>query len=312
MMPLQISCQIQSDSLSIIMNLESYLSEKCRVIDAALEKYLPPEDRFPDVIYRAMRYGVLNGGKRIRPVLTLAACEAVGGDPEIALPTACAIEFIHSFSLIHDDLPTLDNDDFRRGKPTSHKVFGEAIAILAGDALLAFAFEIVTGRTKDVPAEVVLDVTRRIASAAGTDGMVVGQVVDMISEGRTVEPETLEFMHRHKTGTLIEASVVCGGLLGGATGEQLEALGLYGKKAGLAFQIADDILDIEGEQAKMGKTAGSDLRRKKATYPSLHGLEKSRELARRAAAEAIDALKGFDERADPLRALARFIIEREA
>lgn len=312
MMPLQISCQIQSDSLSIIMNLESYLSEKCRVIDAALEKYLPPEDRFPDVIYRAMRYGVLNGGKRIRPVLTLAACEAVGGDPEIALPTACAIEFIHSFSLIHDDLPTLDNDDFRRGKPTSHKVFGEAIAILAGDALLAFAFEVVTGRTKDVPAEVVLDVTRRIASAAGTDGMVVGQVVDMISEGRTVEPETLEFMHRHKTGTLIEASVVCGGLLGGATGEQLEALGLYGKKAGLAFQIADDILDIEGEQAKMGKTAGSDLRRKKATYPSLHGLEKSRELARRAAAEAIDALKGFDERADPLRALARFIIEREA
>jgi len=312
LMPLQISCQIQSDSLSIIMNLESYLSEKCRVIDAALEKYLPPEDRFPDVIYRAMRYGVLNGGKRIRPVLTLAACEAVGGDPEIALPTACAIEFIHSFSLIHDDLPTLDNDDFRRGKPTSHKVFGEAIAILAGDALLAFAFEVVTGRTKDVPAEVVLDVTRRIASAAGTDGMVVGQVVDMISEGRTVEPETLEFMHRHKTGTLIEASVVCGGLLGGATGEQLEALGLYGKKAGLAFQIADDILDIEGEQAKMGKTAGSDLRRKKATYPSLHGLEKSRELARRAAAEAIDALKGFDERADPLRALARFIIEREA
>ena len=294
------------------MNLQSYLSEKSRIIDSALEQYLPPEDRFPDVIYRAMRYGVLNGGKRIRPVLTLAACEAVGGDPEIALPTACAIEFIHSFSLIHDDLPTLDNDDFRRGKPTSHKVFGEAIAILAGDALLAFAFEIVTGRTKDVPAEVVLDVTRRIASAAGTDGMVVGQVVDMISEGRTVEPETLEFMHRHKTGTLIEASVVCGGLLGGATGEQLEALGLYGKKAGLAFQIADDILDIEGEQAKMGKTAGSDLRRKKATYPSLHGLEKSRELARRAAAEAIDALKGFDERADPLRALARFIIEREA
>jgi len=296
----------------MIMNLESYLSEKCRVIDAALEKYLPPEDRFPDVIYRAMRYGVLNGGKRIRPVLTLAACEAVGGDPELALPTACAIESIHSFSLIHVDPPTLDNDDFRRGKPTSHKVFGEAIAILAGDALLAFAFEVVTGRTKDVPAEVVLDVTRRIASAAGTDGMVVGQVVDMISEGRTVEPDTLEFMHRHKTGTLIEASVVCGGLLGGATGEQLEALSLYGKKAGLAFQIADDILDIEGEQAKMGKTAGSDLRRKKATYPSLHGLEKSKELARRAVDEAIDALKGFDERADPLRALARFIIEREA
>lgn len=294
------------------MNLQEYLSEKRCLIDAALNEYLPPEDRFPDVIYRAMRYGVLNGGKRLRPILTLAACEAVGGKPEIAMPTACAVEFIHSFSLVHDDLPALDNDDFRRGKPTSHKVFGEAIAILAGDALLAFAFETVTRRTKGVPAEVVLEVARRIASAAGTGGMVAGQVVDMISEGKKIEPETLEFMHRNKTGTLIEASVVCGGLVGGASADQLDALSRYGGKVGLAFQIADDILDIEGEQVRTGKTAGSDLRKQKATYPSLYGLEKSKELARQAIDEAIETLRDFGERADPLRALARFVVEREA
>jgi len=294
------------------VNLQDYLSEKCRVIDAALAEYLPPEDRFPDVIFRAMRYSVLNGGKRLRPALTLAACEAVGGGPETALPAACAVEFIHAFSLIHDDLPALDNDDFRRGKPTTHRAFGEAIAILAGDALLALAFETVTKRTKGVPAEVALEVARRIASAAGVGGMVAGQVVDMISEGKEISPETLEFMHRNKTGSLIEASVVAGGLLGGGTAEQIEALSLYGRKVGLAFQIADDILDIEGEQAKIGKTAGSDLRKQKATYPSVYGLEKSKGLARQAADEAVAALRDFDERADPLRALARFIVAREA
>ena len=294
------------------MNLQDYLSEKCRIIDVALAEYLPPEDRFPEVIFRAMRYGVLNGGKRLRPVLTLAACEAVGGDPKVALPAACAVELIHAFSLIHDDLPALDNDDFRRGKPTSHKVFGEAIAILAGDALLALAFETVTKRTEGVPSEVVLEVTRRIASAAGVGGMVAGQVVDLISEGKEIRPETLEFIHRNKTGSLIEASVVAGGLLGGGTPEQIKALALYGRKVGLAFQIADDILDIEGEEAKTGKPVGSDFRKQKATYPSLYGLEKSGELARQAADEAIAALRDFDERADPLRELAHFIVAREA
>ncbi len=294
------------------MDFDAYLTDQRRVIDAALNEFLPPEDRFPEVIYRAMRYSVLNGGKRLRPILVLASCEAVGGEPEIAVPTACAMEFIHSFSLVHDDLPALDNDDFRRGKPTNHKVFGEAIAILAGDALLAFAFETVTRRTKGVPAEVVLEITRRIASAAGTGGMVAGQVVDMISEGKKIEPETLEFMHRNKTGMLIEVSVVCGGLVGGASADQLDALSRYGGKVGLAFQIADDILDIEGEQERTGKATGGDRRKQKATYPSLYGLAKSKELARRAADEAIEAVRDFDERADPLRALARFVVEREA
>lgn len=276
--------------------LQPYLSEKCRLIDQALEAHLPPEDRYPEVVHRAMRYSVLNSGKRIRPVLMLAACEAVGGKAEVVLPATCAIEFIHSFSLIHDDLPALDNDEFRRGKPASHKVFGEAIAILTGDALLTLAFETLTKST--VSSELLIKATARIASAAGIGGMIVGQVADVISEGENVQPETLEFIHRNKTGALIQASVYCGGLLGGGNDDQLRALDFYGEKIGLAFQIADDILDI-GEE-------------KKATYPSLFGLEKSRELAGQAVDEAIAALSGFDERADPLRALARFIIERKA
>lgn len=276
--------------------LQPYLSEKCRLIDQALEAHLPPEDRYPEVIYRAMRYSVLNGGKRIRPALMLAACEAVGGDQQRILPAACAVEFIHAFSLIHDDLPALDNDDFRRGKPTGHKVFGEAIAILAGDALLTLAFETLT--KTEVSPELLVKVIARVASAAGIGGMIVGQVADIVSEGENLEPETLEFIHRNKTGALIQASVYCGGLLGGGNEERLRTLDVYGEKIGLAFQIADDILDV-GEE-------------KKATYPSLFGLEKSRELAGQAVEEATTALSDFDEKADPLRALARFIIERKA
>ena len=293
------------------MNLQSYLSEKRRVVDAALEEYLPHEGRFPEVIHQAMRYSVLSGGKRLRPILALAGCEAVGGDPELALPTACATEFIHSFSLIHDDLPSLDNDDFRRGKPTNHKVFGEAMAILAGDALLILAFETIAARTKGIPADVVVEVTRRIASAAGIGGMITGQVVDIICEGKEIDAETLRFMHVHKTGALIQVSVVSGGLIGGGSGEEIEALSRYGERIGLAFQIADDVLDIVGDQEKIGKPIGSDLRKEKATYPKLFGLEKSRELAHQAVDEAISALQGFDERADPLHALARFIVDRE-
>lgn len=291
-------------------DLQEYFSEKRKQIEAALDRFLPQEDQYPQILFRAMRYSVLDGGKRIRPVLVLAACEAVGGDSEKALPTACAVEFIHSFSLIHDDLPALDNDDFRRGKPTNHKVFGEAMAILAGDALLALAFETIT-KTEGVPANTILDVTRRIAAAAGTGGMVVGQVVDMESEGRKIELETLEFMHSHKTGALIEACIVCGGLLGGATSEQLAALSLYGRKIGLAFQIVDDILDLEGEQEKLGKTVGSDLRKQKSTFPAILGLEKSKEKALQVTQEALKALESFDMRAEPLRAIARFIVERK-
>ncbi|MCL6519682.1 MAG: polyprenyl synthetase family protein [Armatimonadetes bacterium] len=292
------------------LDLQAYFSEKRKQIEAALDRFLPQEDRYPQILFRAMRYSVLDGGKRIRPVLVLAACEAVGGDSEKALPTACAVEFIHSFSLIHDDLPALDNDDFRRGKPTNHKVFGEAMAILAGDALLALAFETIT-KTEGVPANTILDVTRRIAAAAGTGGMVVGQVVDMESEGRKIELETLEFMHSHKTGALIEACIVCGGLLGGATSEQLAELSLYGQKIGLAFQIVDDILDLEGEQEKLGKTVGSDLRKQKSTFPAILGLEKSKEKALQVTQEALKAVENFDTRAEPLRAIARFIVERK-
>lgn len=294
------------------MILQSYLSDKQVLFDAALDAYLPPEDRFPQVIYRAMRYSVTNGGKRLRPILTLAACEAVGGDPEKALPTACALELIHAFSLVHDDLPALDNDDFRRGKPTSHKVFGEAMAILAGDALLTFAFETISGRTTGVPADVLLKVINRVATATGTEGMIVGQVVDIESEGKQIGLDTLRFIHSHKTGALMEASVVCGGMIGGASEAQLDALSAYGNKIGLAFQIADDVLDVAGDSEKLGKTVGSDLRKEKATYPSIFGLEKSRELADTAVNEAIDAISALDHRADPLRAIARFVVERES
>ncbi|MHB1000722.1 MAG: polyprenyl synthetase family protein [Armatimonadota bacterium] len=295
-----------------MFDLHSYLSAKRQLIDSAIDQYLPPESRYPEVIYRSMRYSVLNGGKRLRPVLSIAACEAVGGDLMRAMPSACAIEFIHAFSLIHDDLPALDNDDLRRGKPTNHKVFGEAIAILAGDALLALAFEIITGSTEGVSEGRTLEVARRIASAAGTGGMVVGQVVDMICEGQKVDPETLMFMHRNKTGALIEVSTVSGGLLGGGTPEQVSALSSYGWKIGQAFQITDDILDIEGDEEKLGKPIGSDLRNEKTTYPSLFGLEKSKELASQAVNDALEALSIFDDRAEPLRAIARFILDRKS
>lgn len=294
------------------MDLPLYISEKCRAIDAALEAYLPPEDRFPEVVFRAVRYSVLDGGKRLRPILTLAACNAVGGDEGVAMPTACAIEMVHAFSLIHDDLPALDNDDLRRGKPTNHKVFGEAMAILAGDLLLAYAFQLIPEHTEGVPCDVLLAVVQKVASSTGAGGMIVGQVVDMISEGKEITPETLQFIHMNKTGALLEASVVCGGMLGGGNPEQMEALKTYGRSIGLAFQIADDILDIEGDEAKLGKPVGSDIERRKSTYPSIYGLEKSKDMARQAVGDAINALRVFGSEADPLRALARFIVEREA
>lgn len=294
------------------MQLHNYLSEKCAIINSALDSFLPPVDRYPEIIHEAMRYSVMNGGKRLRPVLAIASCEAVGGDYSAVLPTGCAIEFIHAFSLIHDDLPSLDNDDLRRGRPTNHKVFGEAVAILAGDGLLAYAFETITQQTKNVPAEVVVDVTCKVAAATGMSGMIVGQIVDMISEGKKVDHETLKFMHRNKTGALITVSCVTGAMIGGGSPEQIASLRVYGEKIGIAFQIADDILDIEGSEEKLGKPIGSDLENEKSTYPSLFGLAKSKELACQAVSEAVAALAGFDERADPLRAIARYIVERDS
>ena len=295
-----------------LLDLKTYLSEKCDLINSSLDQFLPEESSFPEIIYKAMRYSVLNGGKRIRPILSLAGCEAVGGDQNMALPTGCAIELIHAFSLIHDDLPALDNDDLRRGQPTNHKVFGEAIAILAGDALFARAFEIIAGRTMGVSAERILDVTRRIAAAAGTSGMVVGQVVDIICEGAQVQADTLAFMHKNKTGAIIEASVVSGGILGGGSDSQIEALSAYGWMIGQAFQITDDILDIEGDEDKIGKPVGSDIRNEKTTYPSLYGLDKSRELAKQAVIKALTSISQFDDKAEPLRLIARYIIERKS
>jgi geranylgeranyl diphosphate synthase type II len=292
------------------MDLRSYLNDRASLVDEALELYLPPAGELPGIIHEAMRYSAVDGGKRIRPVLALAASEAVGGSIEAAMPAGCAIELIHAFSLIHDDLPCMDDDDLRRGKPTSHKVYGEAIALLAGDALLSQAFEIIASTPK-VPAERLLEVSRLIARATGTRGMIGGQVLDMQAEGRDVELSDVEAIHTRKTGALLEVSVVVGGILGGGSKEQIEGLSRYGRDIGLAFQVADDILDLTGDAEKIGKPTGSDLRQKKATYPSVIGIEKSRELGEGAIADAIGALAGFGEQAEPLIALAEFIMRRD-
>lgn len=292
------------------MNLTEYLRRQSEIVDEALERLLPGASESPAVVHEAIRYSTLNGGKRIRPILALAASDAVGGKVEATLPAACAIECIHSFSLIHDDLPCMDNDDFRRGRPTTHRAFDEATALLAADGLIALAFEIVAG-TPGVPASVVVEVSRLIARATGTRGMVGGQILDMQAQGRDVDLSEVEEIHRRKTGALLETAVVIGGMLGGGSEEQVSALSRYGRKIGLAFQIADDILDLQGDPEKLGKTVGSDLRMQKSTYPSIIGIEKSRQMAEDAIDDALAALTIFDERADPLRHIARYIIERE-
>ena len=296
------------------MELKAYLKEQCTRIDAALDRFLPKETELPHSIHKAMRYSVFAGGKRVRPILMLAACRAVGGDPECALPAACAMEMIHTYSLIHDDLPAMDDDDFRRGNPTSHKVFGEAIAILAGDALLTEAFKLASDPrfAGDSDPAGLLAVIHEIASCAGSHGMVGGQVVDMESEGNhEIDLATVQYIHTHKTGALIKASVVAGALLGGAAGQQLAAVTRYGEAAGLAFQIADDILDIEGTTEEIGKDAGSDEARGKATYPAVMGVAAAREEALAMMDEALRALEIFGAEADPLREIARYIVQRK-
>src|SRR5574341_23298 len=258
-----------------------------------------------------MRYSVFAGGKRLRPLLALLACEAVGGHPEDALPAAVGLEMIHTYSLIHDDLPAMDDDDYRRGRRTSHRGYGEAVAILAGDALLTHAFHVLADPAPTrVPATRRLQVIAEIAEAAGSRGMVGGQAMDIMSEGREIDQPTLLYLHTHKTGALIRASVRAGAIAGGADGEALQALTRYGERIGLAFQIVDDILDIEGASAEMGKTAGSDLRRKKATYPALMGLEESRRQAAHLLHEAKDGLRPLGEKGAVLAALADFVGSR--
>lgn len=291
-------------------NLQAYLEQQQSIVEDALERSLPIVE--PEKIYEAMRYSLLAGGKRLRPILCLATCDLVGGTSAIALPTACALEMIHTMSLIHDDLPAMDNDDYRRGKLTNHKIYGEDIAILAGDGLLAYAFEYIAVNTHDVAPERIVRVVANLGRAVGAAGLVGGQVVDLESEGKTdITVETLNFIHRHKTGALLESCVVCGAVLGGADDEEVAKLSQYAQNIGLAFQIIDDILDITATQEELGKTAGKDLDAQKATYPSLLGIEGSKQEAQRLIDGAIALLADYGDKAEPLRAIAKYIVNRK-
>ena len=295
------------------MDLKAYLDARRVTVDDALDRVLPPETAEPVSIHRAMRYSVLAPGKRLRPILVIAGAEAVAGRADTVLDTACALELIHAYSLIHDDLPAMDDDDYRRGRLTSHKVFGEAMAILAGDALLTLAFRLVaTNAARVVPAALVGSVVAEIADAAGTDGMVGGQVVDIESEGKSISPDMLDYIHLHKTAALIRAALRVGALLAGGHAEHVEAISRAGLALGLAFQIVDDILDVEGSLAELGKSAGSDERKRKATYPSLHGLPASKQRARELIEETKRLLSPLGPPADPIRALADFVFERRS
>lgn len=294
------------------MDIKDYLAKKRAAVDKALEALVPPARTFPPTVFEAMRYSLFAGGKRVRPILAIASAEALGVKTAGLLPIAGTLELIHTYSLIHDDLPAMDNDDFRRGRPTCHKVYGEAMAILAGDGLLNMAFEALSDprRLKTVPARQLVAITREIAVASGAFGMVGGQVVDMESEGKDIDLPTLEYIHTRKTGALIRASVRVGALYGKANEKRLKALTRYGEMVGLAFQIADDVLDITGTQEELGKDAKSDLKKGKKTFPSFYGLEESRRRAHEVAGHAVDALSGFDRKAEPLRALAKYIVTR--
>jgi geranylgeranyl diphosphate synthase, type II len=298
----------------VSFDLEAYLTRRRHAVDAALERHLAPASTYPPVVHEAMRYSVFAGGKRLRPILVVAGAEVAGGAMEAVLPTACAFELIHTYSLIHDDLPAMDDDDYRRGRLTSHKVFGEAVAILAGDALLTHALGLVA--TNFGPGKAAVEVMPRvvaeIAEAAGTPGMIGGQVVDIQSEGGSVPAETLEYIHTRKTGALIRAALRVGALLAGAPEPTVAALAAYGERLGLTFQIVDDILDEEGSLETLGKTAGSDRRKQKVTYPALHGLEASKARAADLTREARAAVTALGPAAEPLLALADFVLQRKA
>lgn len=294
------------------MKIADYLTERKARIDQALGAYMAQAVDYPEPLQHAMQYSLMAGGKRLRPVLTLAGAAAAGGDETVVLPCACALEMIHTFSLIHDDLPAMDNDDLRRGRPTSHKVFGEALAILAGDGLLAEAFWWLAGPAlaDRVPTDRILAVLRDIAEATGARGMVGGQVLDIRAEGEALTPAAVQELHRLKTGALIRVAVTSGAKLAGGDAETIAALRRYGEQIGLAFQIADDLLGVEGTAAELGKPVGSDAARRKATYPAMVGAEAARKEMTRLTAAAVTALRGFDERAEPLRLLALYITER--
>lgn len=300
-----------ADTVNRDFDLGRYLQERREQVESALHSSITVV--YPEKIYEAMRYSLLAGGKRLRPILCLATCELTGGTLEMAMPTACALEMIHTMSLIHDDLPAMDNDDYRRGKLTNHKVFGDDIAILAGDGLLAYAFEYVAVHTQGVAPERLLKVVARLGHAVAATGLVGGQVVDLDSEGETdITLEKLNFIHTHKTGALLEASVVSGAELSSADSETLKQLTRYARNIGLAFQIIDDVLDITATYEELGKTAGKDLQAQKATYPSLWGIDESRRQAQALVQEAKGALAGFGDKALPLMAIADYITARKS
>jgi len=298
------------------MDIRQYIDAKRKQVDAALGKYLPEEKSTLAEHIKAMRYSLFAGGKRVRPILCLAAAESVHDFndefPEPVMLTACALECIHTYSLIHDDLPAMDDDDLRRGKPTNHIVFGEAGAILAGDSLLTYAFDLLSRDTHTtISAQDRVKIISLISKAVGPEGMVGGQFLDLTHEGKEVHYDMLREIHSRKTGALITASVQSGGILGSCTAKQFQALTRYGEKIGLAFQIVDDLLNVEGTEEQLGKAAGSDAARNKATYPALFGLEQTRKKAQEAIQQALAALDKFDARADMLRDLAQYIISRK-
>lgn len=292
-------------------NIAEYLAQKQKRVDEALDRWVPPETAEPASIHKAMRYSLFAGGKRVRPILCMAAADSVSDAPEGIEAPACTLEMIHTYSLIHDDLPALDNDDLRRGRPTCHKVFGEAMAILAGDALLTLAFEVLSRLPVDAERRVKL--IAELSTASGTvGGMIGGQVADIEGEGMKPNVRLLERIHRAKTGALLRASLRMGGIYAGADENELAALALYGEHVGLAFQIVDDVLDVEQSSEALGKTAGKDARQQKITFPAVYGLERSREMAEQERSAALLALEPFQDRADRLRELADLIVYRKA
>ena len=294
------------------MDINTYLAESKKLVDEQLEKLLPAECEKPTTIHRAMRYSVFAGGKRVRPILVIASGESLYGNRNTLLCLGAGIEMMHTYSLIHDDLPALDNDDLRRGMPTCHKVFGEAMAILAGDSLMTRCYQILA----DLPGllhSTRIDIIREVAAATGTiNGMIGGQVVDLESEGKDIDSHDLEYIHYSKTGALLRACVRCGAMAAGANDRQFQALTRFGSKIGLVFQIVDDILDVTSSSEILGKTAGKDEKVKKATYPALFGVDASKQKARELVALALQDIQDFDKNAEPLRSLAQFVVNRTA
>lgn len=299
-----------TSSTDVAFDLKTYLRDQKQRVEKALDASV--EEGYPETIYEAMRYSLMAGGKRLRPILCLATCDLMDGTERQAMPTACALEMVHTMSLIHDDLPAMDDDDYRRGQLTNHKVYGEDVAILAGDGLLAYAFEYVATRTQDVASEKVLRVIGDLGNAVGAAGLVGGQIVDLASEGQPdVDLETLNYIHTHKTGALLRVSVTSGAVLAGAEDDQIDVLSQYANRIGLAFQIVDDVLDITATSEELGKSAGKDVAAQKATYPSLWGIDESKKQAQQLVEAAkTEVLNCFGQKASSLVALADFIVNR--